>query len=48
VYDLARKQELSFYDASYLELALRSQASLTTCDAHLMALKDSYPRLLSL
>lgn len=47
VHELARKHGLSFYDASYLELALRSQASLITCDAHLTALRGAYPRLLT-
>jgi len=44
-YELAREHELSFYDASYLELALRLQASLATCDAHLAGLKSLYPRV---
>jgi len=44
-YELARRHRLSYYDASYLELALRQQARLASCDAHLMALQASYPRL---
>jgi predicted nucleic acid-binding protein len=43
IHELARKHDLSFYDASYLELALRHQAPLKTCDAHLIDLKDAYP-----
>ena len=45
IYELARKHELSFYDASYLELALRHQASLASCDAHLTSLKKRYPQV---
>ena len=33
--DLAREHELSFYDAVYLELALRSQSSLAMLDTGL-------------
>lgn len=45
IHELAHRHNLSFYDASYLELALRYQAALTTCDAHLLGLKDAFPAL---
>jgi len=47
IFRLARKHELSFYDSSYLELALRHQATLVTCDVHLMRLKGTYPQVLA-
>ena len=34
-YDLARKYELSFYDAMYLELAKRQRAYMATLDRRL-------------
>ena len=34
-FDLAREHGLSFYDALYLELAMRSEAPLATLDAQL-------------
>jgi predicted nucleic acid-binding protein len=43
--DLALQHDLNYYDASYLELALRHQAPLTTCDRHLSSLKESRPAL---
>lgn len=45
IHELARRHDLSFYDASYLELALRCQAALATCDAHLLDLKGTFPAL---
>ena len=45
IHELAHLHGLSFYDASYLELALRYQARLATCDAHLLGLKDAFPAL---
>jgi len=44
-YQLARTHALSFYDASYLELALRYQAILASCDAHLIGLQGAYPQV---
>ena len=34
---LAREEELSFYDAAYLELAIRRRMSLASCDKALLA-----------
>jgi predicted nucleic acid-binding protein len=34
---LARKEDLSVYDATYLELAIRRQMSLASCDKALLA-----------
>ena len=34
---IAREQGLTLYDAAYLELAIRSQRSLATCDRDLVA-----------
>ena len=34
---LARKENLSLYDASYLELAIRRRLSLASCDQALLA-----------
>src|SRR5512137_1951299 len=45
IHELAHRHDLTFYDASYLELALRYQAALATCDAHLLDLKGTYPAL---
>jgi len=45
IHDLARTHDLSFSDASYLELALRHRAALATCDAHLLDLKSAFPDL---
>jgi predicted nucleic acid-binding protein len=45
IHELARSYILSFYDASYLELALRYHAALATCDAHLLHLKGTFPAL---
>ena len=44
--ELARKHNLSFYDASYLELALRYRAQLKSYDSHLLSLKREYPNLI--
>ncbi|MBT3273116.1 MAG: type II toxin-antitoxin system VapC family toxin [Spirochaetales bacterium] len=38
---LSREHDLSYYDASYLELAMRFQAPLKTFDKHLLKLKKS-------
>ncbi len=37
VMDLARRHRLSFYDASYLELAIRERVPLATFDSDLIA-----------
>lgn len=39
---LARKHTLSFYDAAYLELALRLECRLKSFDRHLLALRERY------
>lgn len=43
--EYAEKHDLSFYDASYLELALRNHLPLLTLDSHLLGLKRLYPDL---
>ena len=43
---LARENELTYYDASYLELALRFQAPLKSYDTHLVNLRGSFPLIL--
>jgi predicted nucleic acid-binding protein len=40
---LARAHELSFYDAAYLELALRLRCRLKSVDRHLLALREQHP-----
>jgi predicted nucleic acid-binding protein len=35
--DLAREQDLTLYDAAYLELAIRTANPLATCDGSLLA-----------
>ena len=44
--DLARDSELTYYDASYLELALRFEAPLKSFDTHIQNLKSSFPLIL--
>jgi predicted nucleic acid-binding protein len=44
--ELARKHALTYYDASYLELALRLETSLATVDSHLVDLKSEYSLIL--
>lgn len=39
---LAAEHDLTYYDAAYLELALRMQLKLKTFDQHLLSLRDSY------
>ena len=39
---LAAQHDLTYYDAAYLELALRSQLKLKTIDQHLLSLRDRY------
>ena len=39
---LARKHALGYYDAAYLELALRLECRLKSFDSHLLALKKRY------
>ena len=46
VLTLARENQLTYYDASYLELALRFEAPLKSCDTHLRRLKTSCPLIL--
>ena len=41
--ELAIRHDLAYYDACYLELAIRFQARLKSFDAHLLALNDVYP-----
>ena len=43
---LARENELTYYDASYLELALRFQAPVKSFDTHLVGLRGSFPLIL--
>jgi predicted nucleic acid-binding protein len=43
---LARENGLTYYDASYLELALRFQAPLKSFDTHIQILKPSFPLIL--
>jgi predicted nucleic acid-binding protein len=43
---LAQENDLTYYDASYLEVALRFGAPLKSFDAHLNKLKDSFPLIL--
>jgi predicted nucleic acid-binding protein len=43
---LARENGLNFYDASYLELALRFEAPLKSFDKHLHSLSSSFPLIL--
>jgi predicted nucleic acid-binding protein len=40
--ELARSGGLSFYDAAYLELALRLRCRLKTLDTHLLKLRNRY------
>ena len=42
IMDLARKTGLTYYDASYLELAVRYEAPLKSCDTHIINLKASF------
>lgn len=44
--ELALEHTLSFYDAAYLELALRYTMPLLTMDGHLLDLKDRYPEVI--
>jgi predicted nucleic acid-binding protein len=44
--ELALGHHLTFYDASYLELALRYTVPLLTMDGHLLALEDCYPEVI--
>ena len=44
--NLARANGLTYYDASYLELALRYQAPLKSFDTHLLSLKSAFPLIL--
>ena len=46
VLTLARENQLTYYDACYLELALRFQAPLKSFDVHLQSLKHSFPLIL--
>jgi len=46
VLSLARENQLTCYDACYLELALRFQAPLKSFDVHLQSLKHSFPLIL--
>jgi predicted nucleic acid-binding protein len=43
---LVRENELTYYDGSYLELALRFQAPLKSFDTHLINLRCSFPLIL--
>jgi predicted nucleic acid-binding protein len=42
IFTLAERHNLTFYDASYLELSLRLGVSLKTLDRDLLALRDTY------
>ena len=43
---LARDNNLTYYDASYLELAARFEARLKSFDTHLLNLRASFPVIL--
>ncbi len=43
---LARETGLTYYDASYLELAVRYEAPLKSFDTHIVNLKASYPLII--
>jgi predicted nucleic acid-binding protein len=43
---LARENELTYYDASYLELALRFEVPLKSYDTHITSLRSSFPLIL--
>ena len=43
---LARDNGLTYYDAGYLELALRFKAPLKSFDTHLLNLKKTFPLIL--
>ena len=43
---LSRENGLSYYDASYLELALRLRAPLKSYDSHLLSLRTAFPLIL--
>jgi predicted nucleic acid-binding protein len=43
---LAQETGLTFYDATYLELALRYEAPLKSFDTHLTNLQASYPSII--
>ena len=42
IFELADRHKLTFYDASYLELAIRHKADLKTLDKDLLKLKDEF------
>jgi predicted nucleic acid-binding protein len=46
IMSLARDNGLTYYDASYLELAVRFEAPLKSFDTHLRNLKTSFPLIL--
>jgi predicted nucleic acid-binding protein len=46
IFALARDHGLTYYDASYLELALRFQVPLKSYDTHLQNLRSSFPLIL--
>jgi predicted nucleic acid-binding protein len=46
IVSLAQENDLTYYDASYLEVALRFGAPLKSFDAHLNKLKASFPLIL--
>jgi len=46
IMDLARETGLTYYDASYLELAVRYEAPLKSFDTHILDLKPSFPLII--
>ncbi len=44
--DLAREYDLTYYEACYLELAVRYEAPLKSFDTHLLNLKSSFALIL--
>ena len=46
ILNLSRENGLTYYGASYLELALRFQAPLKSYDTHLLGLRASFPLIL--
>ena len=46
ILNLSRENGLTYYDASYLELALRFQAPLKSYYIHLLGLRASFPLIL--
>ena len=48
IMNLACELALSYYDAAYLELAIRHEIPLLSCDDHFLTLKSRYALILSI